>query len=153
VARHGDFLLTRGKNKKWVVRNLKGQFVNKSQRSSVLKGVFGRKKPKTKIVRYTRTFALKKDEQDPTPETLVDVIVQEREPIGFTDEEMKKKMKSRKMTTKMLEKLEKDKVYLEKYNHLIPDNYYAPNNIWGGVDVRGTKVDSWVGKFRPFSRG
>ena len=69
------------------------------------------------------------------------------------DYTMKKKMKSRKMTTKMLEKLEKDKVYLEKYNHLIPDNYYAPNNIWGGVDVRGTKVDSWVGKFRPFSRG
>jgi len=86
LGRHGDYLLTRNKDKRWVVRDLKGRFVSKEKRSQVFKKIFGKRKPKTILVEYVRTFVF--GESGAQIYHGVDVVEIVEEPFDITDEQI-----------------------------------------------------------------
>jgi len=86
LGRHGDYLLTRNKDKRWVVRDLKGRFVSKEKRSQVFKKIFGKRKPKTILVEYVRTFVFRGEGEDGY--FGVDVVEVVEEPFDLSLDQM-----------------------------------------------------------------
>jgi hypothetical protein len=113
-----------------------------------------KKKPETKVVRYTKTFIFDEGKKGRTPQTLVDAIIEDEESINMTDAEIAKKGKSKMMgnrMTKLIENLFKD----EKQTK-IPWRYryidFKESKTHGGVEAIRDKLEgSFVDSFRAWN--
>jgi len=153
LGRHGDFLLTRDKSNRWRIRTLSGRFVKKDVQRAQFKRIFGRKKPKGKVVRYTRTFLF----EEPvgkggalTPTTKADVIVEDVEPLDFSEDDQARKLKSREMRKRMTDILRDSDEFKGKFGGELPRF-----KTWGGTEVRDKRTvrEGFVDDFRAWTRG
>ena len=88
-----------GSKWRWVVRD-RGQFVPKSVRKQVLRDKFTPKKYRYKYVEYTRTMLYRLDD-DPGNYYTVDVVVTERVPLSFDNQDVMGRLVDPELMVKM----------------------------------------------------
>jgi len=104
----------------------------------------------TKVVRYTRTYIFEEGKKGKTPEARLDAVVEMIEPVDMSDEEVTKKLKSRRMDRIMRKMIENK--FKEKGQKTVPWQYrhvdLKDKAVWGGWEVRSERVGSFVDAFR-----
>ena len=110
----------------------------------------------TKIVRYTRSIILEKGKKG-TPESLIDVVIEDREPVDMSDLQMSKKLASKGMEKRMLRFLSKgltapgmDKKFgRDFYKYQYGGMEFDVGN--GGYEIMMSWTGSFLDDFREFN--
>ena len=98
----GWFVNRFGKRQWYAKSRITGKFVKLDKRKAFTAKKYRRRVvPRTQIIRYTRSVELAKGGGN-TPQAKIDVIIEEREPLGMSDEEITKKLGSKEMENRML---------------------------------------------------